>query len=92
MPTIANREEQILTIRRERDLRTELAAASLRQLTPDDRRPSRLAVLFANRQLARASARPEVPCASARGGVGEVNVVVGRVLRRREHAEHAALS
>src|SRR5581483_7298815 len=90
--TLADREEQILAVGRERDLRAELTAAAFRHLAPEYLQAVEARDAFADRELRARHRQARCGAGFIGFGIGEVDVVIRRVGRRQEHAEHPALA
>ena len=87
---IAARQEEVAAVRRKCDCRADLSAPAFGHLAPQH-----FQSLQARRALADDQSRArqrEARSFVARLRIGEVDVVVGRVVRRHEHAQHAALT
>src|SRR6185437_785236 len=87
----ANAEEEILAVGRKGDRRAELAASPSLAITPDDLESFEARRTFVDLQLS-----PREREAGTAGlawlGIGEINIVVGRIMRRKVHAQHSTLS
>ena len=89
---IADRQEQVLAVGRKGDLGAELTTTPLRHVTPQHLQSLEARRVLAQGQPGPCQGQARCPLLGARLGIGEVDAVIGRVMRRHEHAQHAALT
>ena len=87
---VAHREEEVVAVRREGDLRACLAALAPGHLAPQHLEPVQPGPLAVQHKLA--PAQRQAAAIITRFDIGEIHIVVGGVMGREEDAQHAVLA